>query len=38
VLAPLLRLGLEWPRRLVAALDPGDPGMHLMNWEEGGEW
>ncbi len=38
VLAPLLRLGLEWPRRLVSALDPGDPGMHLLHWDEGGEW
>ncbi len=38
VLAPLLRLGLEWPRLLVSALDPGDPGMHLLHWDEGGEW
>ncbi|OYW06954.1 MAG: hypothetical protein B7Z61_00575 [Acidobacteria bacterium 37-71-11] len=38
VLAPLLRLGLEWPRQLVAAVDPGDPGMHLLYWDEGGKW
>ncbi len=38
VLAPLLRLGLEWPRLLVSTLDPGDPGMHLLHWGEGGEW
>ena len=38
VLAPLLRLGLEWPRQLVAAVDPGDPGMHLLCWDEGGKW
>lgn len=38
VLAPLLRLGLEWPAQLAAALDPSAPGMHLMCWEEGGPW
>ena len=38
VLAPLLRLGLEWPRRLAAALDSTDPGMHLLYWGEGGSW
>ncbi len=38
VLAPLLRLGLEWPRQLVAAIDAGDPGMHLLYWDEGGKW
>ncbi len=38
VLAPLLRLGVEWPRQLVAAVDPGDPGMHLLHWDEGGAW
>ena len=27
--------GLEWPRQLVASLDPGDPGMHLLFWERG---
>lgn len=38
VIAPLLRLGLEWPAQLVRQLDPDHPGMHLLNWEEGGEW
>ena len=38
VLAPLLRLGPEWPRELAAALDPCHPGMHLLCWEEGGKW
>jgi uncharacterized protein YllA (UPF0747 family) len=38
VLAPLLRLGPDWPRALAAALDPGHPGMHLLCWEEGGRW
>ena len=38
VLAPLLRLGPEWPRELAAALDPTQPGMHLLCWEEGGRW
>lgn len=38
VLAPLLRLGLEWPGQLAAALDLSDPGMHLMCWDEGGPW
>lgn len=38
VLAPLLRLGLEWPRQLVSAVDPGEPGMHLLYWDEGGAW
>ena len=38
VLAPLLRLGVEWPARLVEALDPTDPGMHLLFWGEGGLW
>jgi uncharacterized protein YllA (UPF0747 family) len=38
VLAPLLRLGLAWPGRLVETLDPDHPGMHLLHWEEGGPW
>ena len=38
VLAPLLRLGLAWPRQLVAVLDPADPGMHLLFWGEEGAW
>jgi hypothetical protein len=38
VLAPLLRLGLEWPQQLVAGLDPPHPGMQLLFWEEGGQW
>lgn len=38
VLAPLLRLGPEWPSELAAALDPRHPGMHLLCWEEGGRW
>jgi bacillithiol synthase len=38
VLAPVLRLGLDWPRELAASLDPDDPGMHLLFWEEGGPW
>jgi bacillithiol synthase len=38
VLAPLLRLGLEWPQQLVAGLDPSHPGMQLLFWEEGGQW
>ncbi len=38
VLAPLLRLGLEWPRRLAGVLDPGDPGMQLLFWGEGAPW
>jgi len=38
VLAPLLRLGVEWPARLVEAIDPTDPGMHLLFWGEGGLW
>lgn len=38
VLAPLLRLGLEWPAQLAETLDPSAPGMHLMCWEEGGPW
>ncbi len=38
VLAPLLRLGLEWPGQLAAAVDPSDSGMHLMCWDEGGPW
>lgn len=37
-ITPLLRLGLEWPAQLIRQLDPGHPGMHLLNWEEGGEW
>jgi len=37
-LAPLLRLGLDWPRQLAAVLDPADPGMHLLFWGEGGAW
>ncbi|MBZ5587438.1 MAG: bacillithiol biosynthesis BshC [Acidobacteriia bacterium] len=38
VLAPLLRLGLGWPRQLVEVLNPADPGMHLLYWGEGGSW
>jgi uncharacterized protein YllA (UPF0747 family) len=38
VLAPLLRLGLEWPQQLVAGLDPSHLGMQLLFWEEGGQW
>lgn len=38
VLAPLLRLGLDWPRRLADTIDPTDPGMHLLHWSEGGSW
>ncbi|HVN74936.1 MAG TPA: bacillithiol biosynthesis BshC [Thermoanaerobaculaceae bacterium] len=38
VLAPLLRLGLAFPGQLVEALDPNDPGMHLLFWGEGGRW
>lgn len=38
VLGLLLRLGPEWPAQLTAVLDPSDPGMHLMCWEEGGPW
>ena len=38
VLAPLLRLGLDWPGQLVASLDLAIPGMQLMFWEEGGPW
>ncbi|MGV8042665.1 MAG: bacillithiol biosynthesis BshC [Thermoanaerobaculaceae bacterium] len=38
VLAPLLRLGLDWPAQLAAALDPRHPGMQLLGWEEGGPW
>jgi uncharacterized protein YllA (UPF0747 family) len=38
VLAPVLRLGLEWPRQLAEVIDPTHSGMHLLCWEEGGEW
>ncbi len=38
VLAPLVRLGLEWPRGLAECVDPAHPGMHLLFWEEGGAW
>jgi uncharacterized protein YllA (UPF0747 family) len=38
VLSPLLRLGLEWPRLLVDAIDPTQPGMHLLHWHEGASW
>jgi bacillithiol synthase len=38
VLAPLLRLGVEWPAQLVAALQPATSGMQLLFWEEGGLW
>jgi uncharacterized protein YllA (UPF0747 family) len=38
VLAPLLRMGLEWPGQLAAAVDPLHPGMHLLFWGEGGAW
>ncbi len=38
VLAAVLRLGLDWPAELAAAVDPGHPGMHLLCWEDGGPW
>ncbi len=38
VLAPLLRLGVEWPAQLVTAIDPGCPDMQFLFWEEGGAW
>jgi len=38
VLAPLLRLGLEWPGKLIDALDPEHSGMQLLFQEEGGVW
>ncbi len=38
VLAPVLRLGLDWPAQLADAIDPLHPGMHLLNWEDGGSW
>ena len=38
VLAPLLRLGLEWPRQLAAGLDRSHRGMQFLFWEEGGQW
>jgi bacillithiol synthase len=38
VLAPLLRLGLEWPQQLVTGLDTTHPGMQLLFWEDGGPW
>jgi uncharacterized protein YllA (UPF0747 family) len=38
VLAPLLRLGVAWPAQLAANLDPTQPGMQLLYWEEGGAW
>ena len=38
VLAPLLRLGIDWPGQLVATLDPTVSGMQLLFWEEGGPW
>jgi bacillithiol synthase len=38
VLAPVLRLGLDWPAQLAAAIDPAHPGMHLLHWDEGGAW
>jgi hypothetical protein len=38
VLAPVLRLGIAWPAQLAASLDPTQPGMQLLYWEEGGAW
>lgn len=38
LLAPLLKLGLDWPARLAAAIDPRHPGMQLLGWEERGPW
>ena len=38
VLAPVLRLGLDWPTQLAADIDPAHPGMHLLHWGEGGTW
>lgn len=38
VLAPVLKLGVEWPGQLAAAIDPTAPGMHLLYWREGGTW
>ena len=37
-LAPLLRLGLDWPTKLAAALECERSGMQLLFWDEGGEW
>ncbi len=38
VLAPLLRLGVAWPRVLAQVVEPEDPGMSFLFWEEGGAW
>ncbi|MEW6338424.1 MAG: bacillithiol biosynthesis protein BshC [Acidobacteriota bacterium] len=38
VLAPLLKLGLDWPAQLAEVVDPGHPGNHLLFWKEGGAW
>jgi uncharacterized protein YllA (UPF0747 family) len=38
VLAPVLRLGLDWPAQLADSIDPAQPGMHLLHWDEGGAW
>jgi len=38
VLAPVLKLGLDWPAQLAAAIDPEHPGMHLLHWGEGNAW
>ena len=38
VLAPLLRLGVDWSRQLASVIDPTHPGMHLLCWDEGGPW
>ncbi|NWF99578.1 MAG: hypothetical protein HXY19_01340, partial [Thermoanaerobaculaceae bacterium] len=38
VLAPLLRLGVEWPLELSQVLDVEEPGMSVLFWEEGGAW
>lgn len=37
-LAPLLRLGVEWPLELSQVLDVEEPGMSVLFWEEGGAW
>jgi len=38
VLAPLLRLGPEWPSRLAQVIPVDDPGMAVLFWGEGGAW
>lgn len=38
VLAPVLKLGVDWPALLAETLDPAAPGMHLLHRNEGGAW